>query len=436
MSATEGSSAIPFDFPDRSLTELLQELGDSEDGTEQHIASNSTADGGNDVALLVARMDAASLQISADKKEKDSMAAHISLLESEIDDYKKTINTQKLEIKKISKINHELRRDLSRYRGMRRYTQGSVDNIGLSDTEGDINSVRDELNITKAKLNSLRDQVRGLMASMVSLLDDSPDQSSNPAEAAQQSASVMRERSPGRGQPIPVVVGNGKAPNSDIVVKNWDIPIGDVITRLRPVKSAHQPPQPPSYSDVTSRQSRGQPAVSDTFVIGSSLVRGLGNRLRQYGVDATTLAYPGATIPHIRSRLNHIFSTGAKPKEVVLQCGGNDLETQPVDKVAFQYDCLIKDIKKHCPQASVFINRVPPRRRHVPTLRKIDNLNSILVSKSDPQNKILCIDPCPSMPAYFQRDNVHFNKRGVDMFAKNLSKSLVNFSLCNVREDM
>ena len=266
---------------------------------------------------------------------------------------------------------------------------------------------------------------------MVSLLDDSPDQPSNTAETAQQSASVMRECSPGCGQPVPVVVGNDKAPNSNAVAKNCDIPIGVVTTRLQPVKSAHQLP---SYSDVTSRQSSGQPAVSHTFIIRSSLVRGLGNCLRQYGVDATAFTYPGATIPHIRSRLNHIFSTGAKPKEVVLQCGGNDLETQPVDKVAFQYNCLSKDVTKHYPQAYVFISQLHPWRPHM--LRKIDNLNSILVSKSDPWNKILCIEPCPSMPAYFQWDNFHFNKCGVDMFAKNLSKSLVNFSLYNVREDM
>ena len=83
------------------------------------------------------------------------------------------------------------------------------------------------------------------------------------------------------------------------------------------IKSAQQPP---SYSDVTSRQSRGQAAVSDIFVIDSSLVRGLGNRPRQYGVDATAFTYPVATIAHIRSKLNHIFSTGAKLKEVMLQC--------------------------------------------------------------------------------------------------------------------
>ena len=86
-------------------------------------------------------------------------------------------------------------------------------------------------------------------------------------------------------------------------------------------------------------------------------------------------------------------------------------------------------------QKASHISQVPPRRRHVPTLRKIDYLNSILVSKCDPRNKILCIQPCPSMPAYFQWDNGHFKKRGVDMFAKK-SKSLVNFSMHNVREDM
>ena len=47
------------------------------------------------------------------------MAAHISLIQSGIDDYKKTINTQKIEIKNISKTNEELRRYFTRYRGIR-----------------------------------------------------------------------------------------------------------------------------------------------------------------------------------------------------------------------------------------------------------------------------------------------------------------------------
>ena len=101
-----------------------------------------------------------------------------------------------------------------------------------------------------------------------------------------------------------------------------------------------------------------------------------------------------------------------------------------------QYDCLIEDVRKRCPNSVIITSNVPPRRRSTSTLRKIDALNSHLSRKIDCDGKITNIDVCPSMPAYFYRDQVHFNKRGADLYASKLAQSLVNFSWYCMREMM
>ena len=95
---------------------------------------------------------------------------------------------------------------------------------------------------------------------------------------------------------------------------------------------------------------------SGTVLIGTSLTRGVGAALHNHGIDVTTYTYAGTHIPHIRSRLKGIFNPSYQPQRVILQCGGNDLEAQPVDRVAFQFECLINDVRRLCPNARIIVN--------------------------------------------------------------------------------
>ena len=231
-------------------------------------------------------------------------------------------------------------------------------------------------------------------------------------------------RHPNDTQPIPVITGVGKS---------------DMVPARPSEKDPSSSPQPSSYRTrniEADTESQRQRSTTETYVISTSLTRGLGTRLRKHGIDGTVFAYPGATIPHIRSRLKHILSPHQQPREIVLQCGGNDLESQAADKVTHQYNCLIEDVRKYCPKSIIITSKVPPRGRKPSTLRKIDSLNAHLANKSDRDTKITNLDVCPSMPVYFSRDQVHFNNRGANMYAKNFAQSLVNFSWYRMREIM
>ena len=80
------------------------------------------------------------------------------------------------------------------------------------------------------------------------------------------------------------------------------------------------------------------------------------------------------------------------------------------------------------------ISKITPRGHSITTLRKIDALNEHLSSTSDNGNQVTLFKACPTMPTYFSWDQVHFNKRGCDVYAAKLSQSVVTFSWHRMRE--
>ena len=71
-------------------------------------------------------------------------------------------------------------------------------------------------------------------------------------------------------------------------------------------------------------------------------MRGLGGLLADEGVDATVYCYPGQQIQYIQQRLHGIFSAEYQPRNIVVQCGGNDAEARPPHLVVREYDELVK----------------------------------------------------------------------------------------------
>ena len=185
--------------------------------------------------------------------------------------------------------------------------------------------------------------------------------------------------------------------------------------------SSSQPPHvnlhagPISNPDVHSARTSG-----DTILIGTSLTRGVGGALRNHGVDVATYMYAGTHIPHIRSRLKGIFTPSHQPRRVILQCGGNDLESQPVDRVAHQYECLVNDVQRLYPNTSIIVSKIPLRRDKASILRKITAMNAHIDKMCSTKRHVQCIDACPKALEYFRRDMIHFNKDGIQQYAATL----------------
>ena len=95
---------------------------------------------------------------------------------------------------------------------------------------------------------------------------------------------------------------------------------------------------------------------------------------------------------------------------------------------------MIEDVRKLCPKSAIMISKIPPRGHSTTTLHKIDALNENLSSKSDIGNQVTLVNACPTMPTYFSQDQVHFNKRGCDVYAAKLAQSVVIFSSHRMRE--
>ena len=422
---------------DQSLTDMLIDLCETSDASQ---SDTLTA-----IIQLEASLTAVNIHIGGLTVENASLNNQISLLNDEIERHRKTLDSEKSSLKKLPAANENLRKEISQYRGMRKYTQGAVDTTAISahDTEHSAH-IKEDLAIAQAKLSSLRDEIVGITSSMLSLLEEDPSADSGfqlvtrrkgkhkspnrtgklNAKRETLTATPHHQQPPNDAQPIPVITGVGKS---------------DMVPAQPSEQDPSSSPQPSSYRTRNiegDTESQHQRSTTETYVIGTSLTRDLGIRLRKHGINGTVFTYPGATIPHIQSRLKHILSPRQQPREIVLQCGGNDLESQAADKVTLQYNCLIEDVRKYCPNSIIITSKVPPRGRKPSTLRKIDSLNAHLANKSERDNKITNLDVCPFMPVYFFCDQVHFNNRGANMYAKNLAHSLVNFSWYRMREIM
>ena len=155
------------------------------------------------------------------------------------------------------------------------------------------------------------------------------------------------------GQPIPVV-SLGVTRHQTAFPAQVDVDRGDVTRRADTQSHCHQ-------EAARHRPSQQRPVSSQgTVVIDTSLVNGLGQRLNKLGISATTFMYRGVTLPVLHNRVKHVLNCHDQPELIVLQCGGNDAETQPAAVVTTRIETLVHDIKRLSPKNVIMITKIPP----------------------------------------------------------------------------
>ena len=401
---------------DRSLTDMLSSAF-KDDVPRETSSPNArpTQNRADKIKRLETELIEANAQIEFDKIKNDKLQAQIQLLEEDIDKYRTTQNAQKKEIRRLTTANDNLRRELSKHEGMRKYTvqNAELDQSKLNTDPAQIMSLKEQLSVARTSFESLKDHIKSVAGTLMSACDDddgfqtvthrrrSRGKNSSHTADAVSSTPIPQAASPTTGQRIPVITTSSTVDASNA--------------------------SPTTYSDVTA--GRRRPSANVT-IIGTSLTRGVSHELRQQGIQAETYTYPGATIPHIRSRLPYILNENCPPKTVVLQCGGNDCEFNSLEKVQEQYDYLINDVKYHCPGTRVVVSRVPPRKASTETMSKTVGLNLHLKSRNNPDMDVQCVDVCPKITRYYKRDKIHFNSSGVRLYAQKLSCELKNFQVC------
>ena len=380
--------------------------------------SSPNAKAPQDIADKVKRLESdlieANAQIEFDKTQNNKLQAQIELLEGEIDKYRATQTAKKKEIRRLTTANDNLRRELSKYEGMRKYAVQNTepDKSKSNQDPTEIISLKEQLGVANIRIDSLKDHIQSVAGTLLSACDD---------DGGFQTV-THRRRNRGKNTPPAANVvsstGNTTAVPSETGQR---IP---VITNS-PTTNISQA-NPATYCDVTAGRRR---STGDVIIVGTSITRGVSHELKQQGVEAETYTYPGATIPHIRSRLPYILNENCPPKTIILQCGGNDYEYHSLEQIKEQYDYLVNDIKYYCPGTKVIISRVPPRKTNSETMAKIAGLNLHLESRSNPEIDVHCVDVCPKITRYYKRDKIHFNSSGVRFYALKLSCELKNFQV-------
>ena len=425
---------------DRSLTDMIASAlrETPSDSQSQHVSVGDNCTPQNcvdedvisQVISLESQLVVSRIENESASNEITRLKTVIDLLEEELTRYKKTSVAQKQEIKSLKSTNDNLRRELSHFRGMRKFTEGqnSQSSTHFNDSNLDIN---EQLNVTKAKLASFKDEVTNVASLMLKLLEDehlntddvidttpfepvmsrkhrkSPailDSAPNPS-----AADMPANAQVSHGRPIPVIVSG--AQGSEEVRKER--------TYSHILSSA--PPRAASSTMPTSHRNR------DTYVIGTSLTRGVGAQLAQQGVQATCFTYAGCEIPNIRGQLRHIIPKTNQPNHVILQCGGNDAEKRPAERIIGQYDSLISEVRRLCPDACISVSRIPPRRNNNTILNKIGQINAYLEQKCSRDKDLYFVDACPDSIYLYKRDLVHFNVRGTRYYSNKLKQHIQGF---------
>ena len=435
-------------YLDRSLTDMLASALEPV-ASDQSSASQQTPS--DQIVLLQSQLALAKAQIDKNVAEKQQLVNMSELLEGVIDDIRKIIDNQKKEIKRINRDNDTIRRELSHFRGIRRYT--TENSRHKSDTDDGAptsnTTIKEELDVTKTKLISLREHIMDIAGSLLTAVDEGTHESSDPGDSDEGFQEVMSRRqrhfrlrpnpavtgntprpsvasntappSPGpqhtQGQPIPVIVSRGF---------RAETPIANARTYSDAVQSERPPGAGRPVHPTRQRIQTTEPP--STYVIGTSLTRGLGGRLNKLGVNNLTHTYAGAEIPLIRSRVPNIFPSSNLPTCVVLQCGGNDSERRSAEAVIQQYDALIDDVQYYCPTAHIVISKVPLRGNNTDISRKINEINKYLENRATRGDGVIFIDACPQSLSMFKKDLVHFNSRGMRFYAQSMCNNLTNFT--------
>ena len=407
------------------------------------------------LALEGERNEVARLNLQIELLEKEH-----TLQKREIDDMKKTMNKQKSDIKRLTKDNDSLRREISRYNGMIMYT---------GETHGDIvdNSNKLVADVSNAH-NEFRDKITGIASLLVDALDYCSDKNSDfitvtnrrgksPPNAPSTYSHVVSSGptmppagsiTSGQLMPQPVAAhrrrpscppphqGQSSRGSTSCGQNGHAIPV----VRLG-IGRQHTPSTPPARPATNQRQrppvaghsgsqQYQRPATSGgggRQVIGTSLIDGLGQRLNKLRMPATTYVYRGATVPVLQSRVRHILTSRDQPDQIVLHCGGNDAERQPADVVTARIETLVHAIRRLSPRSDIIINKVPPRGNNKKVLDNIQRLNSSLDLLYHGDDHVKIIDVCPKSHQFYRRDLVHFNSKGSFMFAEQLADKLSNF---------
>ena len=436
-----------FLLTERSLTDMLASTSPVNAANLNSHEDRCDCTSKERIIMLESQLTASVIACEGEVLENKRLLNYIELLEAELESKTKTEKRQKSEIKRLVTENDNLRKSLSRFKGIRKYT--GLTKSTNTDEEIYPQSVTSHPRAHEAdreKFEAFHRDMVNVATSMVYAFEQYhksdtntrvPDQISDGQNVSNKqnsdNVSDLHDAAPTRRHNVSHSEAVAPSPHASVLrqTNGQNIPVVIGVSRKERIDSADK------YShDLNSGGHQTQPCprqqgelADECVVIGSSLVSGLGAKLSAEGVKATSYTHRGALIPRIRDHIPGILPTNSNPKSVVLLCGGNDSERYHSSSVTKQYDELINDVRKRCPSARIILCKVPQRPGNERTVRNIKELNVFLDRKAKNDGTISTLEICPNISSFFKRDQLHLNSKGI----KHAARELANHMRTNFR---
>ena len=435
---------------DQSLTDLVMSENTGNISCISSKEQNSTSESNEDLILrLEAKLLSTNIELQAEKNERIALNNQVELLMCEIDSLKKNDRNQKNELKKMINENDKLRKDISRFSGVRKYAEKNIEGTMSARCERSTQTDDKELH---ARYTVLKSKLVNITDSLLTALDDGDNDGFTTVSRGRHATSSLgtsgHNNSPARPptpsephRPTPVPrpqMGHCQSQQTlpqrdtsvghDLQPQRQRIPVVEIGAAARnAARTNGGTTNPPVPSSLGPSSSPPTDHSDYAIIIGSSLVNGLGTKLHSMGISATSYMYRGADIPTIQSRVPYILKPGINPRYVVLQVAGNDATKQDSNRILARYETLIRDIRRRCPSATIVLCNVPPRRGTAKTIFTINDINSGLNVFADRLPNVLAVDVCPRAVHHFRKDCTHFNRHGLEYYAQQLEGVLRNF---------
>ena len=321
--------------------------------------------------------------------------------EAVINKLKKESTNQKSHIKKLTDKCDTLQRKLSKLSGMRKFAEkNDKSSIPNPDTE----KLKNERDLAQAKYNSLKQEITITTRNLYSVLEDEPAPDVSPPTAQAKQKKPAKNNRP-KFRPAPVNVNVSKSGKSGIHMKS---------------------------TTSSSTTKRSMTPDTNTVLWGTSLVEGMGHELRDRGIDATAICFPGGRTEYMKDRAYSSFaSLKTQPKNIIVQTAGNccDDIKMPTESIINNYETIIQEIKRAAPASRVVCSSIPPRRDNPWVNLRIKKVNDYLRTRGALNiDNVSFVDVAPKdLKTMFRQDKVHFNVKGKAEYARGLKHEILNF---------
>ena len=322
--------------------------------------------------------------------------------EAEMEKMRKQSTNQKKQIKKLNDKCDTLQRKLSKLTGMRKFAEQNQ-TVNVPSSTEEVEKLKCERDLSHAKYASLKEHITVATRNLFSVLEEEPAPHVIPPTTQAKQKKPTKNNRP-KFRPATVNINVSKSGKSGIHMKSS------------------------SSSTTTRKMTPG----TNTVLWGTSLVAGMGNELRDRGIDATAMCFPGGKTEYMKNRAYPSFATmKTKPDNIVVQTAGNccdDIKI-PTESIISNYETIVQEIRRAAPSSRIVCSSIPPRRDNPWVNLRIKKVNDYLKTRGELNiDNVSFIDVAPKdLKSMFREDKVHFNSKGKAEYARGLKHEILNF---------